>query len=100
MFGTFQDKGNRTVIDRFYYLGDWVDEYCDLTLDKMVNETEKTGKRNIIKTISTPRDIEELKSQLQSLSERDNVFVQTMNIPKKQSWFTKVKTAFKGSKQG
>lgn len=39
LFGTFQDKNTRTIIDRFYFLGDWIDEYCDLTLDKMVNVT-------------------------------------------------------------
>ena len=60
LFGTFQNQSNRTVIDRFYYIGDWEDEYCDLTLDKMVNETEKVGMRNITKTISTPKDIVEL----------------------------------------
>ncbi|MCD3340325.1 hypothetical protein G8T81_14565, partial [Clostridium botulinum C/D] len=29
LFGTFQDEKSRAVIDRFYFLGDWVDEYCD-----------------------------------------------------------------------
>lgn len=76
LFGTFQNIQSRTVIDRFYYLGDWEDEYCDLTLDKMVNETEKAGERNIVKTISTPSDIEELKEQLASLEQRDsNTFI-------------------------
>jgi hypothetical protein len=99
LFGTFQNQSNRTVIDRFYYLGDWEDEYCDLTLDKMVNETQKVGKRNIVKTISTPQDIEELKSQLGSLSERGNTFVQAITVPEKKSWFSNIKTAFKGSKK-
>lgn len=39
---------------RLYYLGDWIDEYCDLTLDKLldiINETHKTRKlTNIILT--------------------------------------------------
>ena len=38
LFGTFQSAKTRAVIDRFYFLGDWEDEYCDLTLDKMVNQ--------------------------------------------------------------
>lgn len=29
------------VNTRLYYIGDWVDEYCDLTLDKMVTEFSK-----------------------------------------------------------
>lgn len=32
LFGTFQNAETRSVIDRFYYLGDWVDEYCALHL--------------------------------------------------------------------
>ena len=94
LFGTFQNQADRTVIDRFYYLGDWEDEYCDLTLDKMVNETEKTGKRNIIKTISTPKDIEELKEQLNSLVEQDARFVIQNN--QKKSLFSKIKTVITG----
>ena len=94
LFGTFQNQVNRTVIDRFYYLGDWEDEYCDLTLDKMVNETEKAGKRNIIKTISTPKDIEELKEQLNSLVEDNTRFVMQNN--QKKSLFSKIKTVITG----
>lgn len=42
LFGVFKD--GTSVSDRFYFLGDWVDEYCDLTLDKMVSEyTEAKG---------------------------------------------------------
>lgn len=32
------------VNTRLYYIGDWVDEYCDLTLDKMVTEFSKKNK--------------------------------------------------------
>ena len=99
MFGTFQNQTNRTVIDRFYYLGDWEDEYCDLTLDKMVNETEKTGKRNVVKTVSTPQDIAELKSQLDALSERNDRFVIQTATPKKKSWFSNIKTVLKRRKK-
>lgn len=102
LFGTFQNTSSRTVIDRFYYLGDWEDEYCDLTLDKMVNETEKIGKRNIAKTISTPKDIEELKSQLNTLTtETNGIFIQTASIDKatkKKSWVSNIKTILKGNK--
>ena len=101
LFGTFQNQSNRTVIDRFYYLGDWEDEHCDLTLDKMVNETEKVGKRNIVKTISTPQDIEELKSQLNSLTEINNRLIvqNTLAEQKKKSWFSNITIALKGNKK-
>lgn len=98
LFGTFQNQSNRTVIDRFYYLGDWEDEYCDLTLDKMVNETEKTGKRNIVKTISTPSDIEELKEQLGGLSEINGNFIISDSTPQKKTFFQNIKSVLKGKK--
>nr|DAU18278.1 MAG TPA: hypothetical protein [Bacteriophage sp.] len=63
LFGTFQDRNKKVCIDRFYYLGDWVDEFCDLTLDKMINETEKMG-RNIVRTINTPKDVQELREYI------------------------------------
>ena len=65
LFGTFQSRKNKVCIDRFYYLGDWVDEYCDLTLDKMIEQTEKRG-RNIVRTLKTPKDIEQLKEYIDS----------------------------------
>lgn len=101
LFGTFQNPINRTVIDRFYYLGDWEDEYCDLTLDKMVNETEKAGKRNIAKTISTPKDIEELREQLSSLSEINGNFIVSTpeEKPKKRGFFANIKTFLTGKKK-
>lgn len=93
LFGVFQDSKTRSVIDRFYYLGDWVDEYCDLTLDKMVNESIKAGRRNIKHTINTPIDIAQLKSQLDALEERNNTFVMAKS-PEKQKvpFFKKIKT--------
>lgn len=97
LFGTFQNQTSRTVIDRFYYLGDWEDEYCDLTLDKMVNETEKAGNRNIVKTISTPADIQELKEQLGTLESRNNTFIIAQNETKK-SFFGNIKTFLKGKR--
>lgn len=93
LFGTFQNQSSRTVIDRFYYLGDWEDEYCDLTLDKMINETEKAGKRNIIRTISTPQDIKELKEQLDRLSPQNETYmISDSKVNEKQSFLDKVKT--------
>ena len=107
LFGVLISEKNNVVVDRFYYLGDWVDEYCDLTLDKMVNEVrEKTGK-NIQHTINTPEDIEELKKQLNGL-ESNPIWFQTGNVAvattsefkisedkKKPSLFSKIKSIFK-----
>ena len=98
LFGTFQNLQSRTVIDRFYYLGDWEDEYCDLTLDKMVNETEKAGKRDIVKTISTPSDIEDLKEQLANLEQRGDTFIVSNNKKNGKSLFSNIKSALSRKK--
>lgn len=99
LFGTFQNTETRSVIDRFYYLGDWVDEYCDLTLDKMVNETKSVGKRNIVRTIKTPEDIEELKAQLNAMHETKNSFIVHADEDRKSKkhFFAKIKTFFSKS---
>ena len=91
LFGTFQDQNTKTIIDRFYFLGDWEDEYCDLTLDKMVNETIKKTGKEIRKEISTPKDIQELKAQLNNL---DSEFNQIHRAPTShQSIFSKIRSA-------
>lgn len=89
LFGTFQDEDSRTVIDRFYFLGDWVDQYCNLTLDKMVNEVKNQENKNIAMNIKTPSDIEELKAQLQSLDmQNDRVRI----VHRKKNIFNKIRT--------
>lgn len=99
LFGTFQNAKERSVIDRFYYLGDWVDEYCDLTLDKMVNETQNVGHRNIAHTIKTPDDIEELRAQLASIQDKNGVFRIVEQKQTNTSFFDKVRTFFSGKKK-
>lgn len=99
LFGTFQDKKSRTVIDRFYFLGDWEDEYCDLTLDKMVNEVERKQHRNIVRTINTPKDIEELKEQLDKLAQVSSEETFRIDNGKKKGFFANIKTFLRGEKR-
>lgn len=101
LFGTFQNQSMRTVIDRFYYLGDWVDEYCDLTLDKMVNETKNVGKRNIAHTIKTPEDMAQLKDQLSDYVKiNDMHFTVSDNIAyPRRRFFDRIKTFFDRSNE-
>ena len=96
LFGTLQDKETDTVIDRFYYIGDWEDEYCDLTLDKMVNAVKTNKNKNIVMTIQTPQDIQELKEQLRTIDERQGRFrVLTKENMVKKSFFDTVKSFFR-----
>lgn len=99
LFGTFQNREKKVCIDRFYYLGDWVDEFCDLTLDKMVNEIEKLG-RNIVRTINTPKDVKELRSYIDAHYEIEKDSISKIirkadaELKPKSNLFSKVKTVF------
>jgi len=92
LFGMFKDPKTSTVIERMYFIGDWEDEYCDLTLDKMVNEAQLCLGKNIEKTISTPKDIQELKAQLIQQELEKNT-VRWGDKPKKKP-FQKIRKLF------
>ena len=112
LFGVFKNQTN--VADRFYFLGDWVDEYCDLTLDKMVEQyKEKNGFSPVVKT-EVPQTSEELITILKGYKideKKDSsyvsfnvtestplpvaTYVQTNEIEKKKSFFSKVRSIFK-----
>lgn len=65
LFGVFKKDNN--VADRFYFLGDWVDEYCDLTLDKMIDVyKEKREDKSPVREIKIPATSEELLDILKS----------------------------------
>lgn len=91
LFGTFQDKKTRTLVERFYFIGDWVDEYCDLTLDKMVSQVKKSKDKTITHTISTPEDIENLKQQLSDLDPQNGSYRIKNDENKKKSFFDKIR---------
>lgn len=69
LFGTFQmvvpfSREDSLINDRFYYLGDWEDEYCDLTLDKFLKEAG----REKLNTVEIPNNKEEILAQLDALA--------------------------------
>jgi hypothetical protein len=82
LFGVFKNDGN--VADRFYFLGDWVDEYCDLTLDKMVEQYK--NKKGISPKVETsiPQNGEELVELLKQYKideKKKNSFIQIESNP-------------------
>lgn len=54
------DKHDIDFVERMYYLGDWIDEYCDLTLDKLITEYEAAEGIDPTNKIHIPTDQEEL----------------------------------------
>lgn len=109
LFGVFKSSSN--VADRFYFLGDWVDEYCDLTLDKMVEEYKNKKGVSPALTTEIPQNGEELVELLKKYEITDKKteltpFISdsvTMNIPVyknenkevKPSVFQKIRSIFK-----
>lgn len=105
LFGAFLDREKNAINERFYYIGDWVDDYCDLTLDKMVAEMkEDTGKDIVNNMFSIPKTQEELQNQLNSLNLEEDESSSSVKLTlvsssddllqKRSGFFTKIKTFF------
>ena len=69
LFGMFYDKTVDVACPRFYYLGDWIDEHCDLTLEKMLSVIGEDKGYKIDKPIQS---IEELNDKLSALEKNVN----------------------------
>ena len=110
LFGVF--KNNAVVSDRFYFLGDWVDEYCDLTLDKLIDQYKEKNGFSPAVNIELPKTVDELVELMKTYKVDNkgskvevvtNGFI-TADIPvykvdpkteKKKSFFDKVRNIFK-----
>jgi len=109
LFGVF--KNNSCVADRFYFLGDWIDEYCDLTLDKLIEQYQ--NKKGVSPTITTkiPKNSTELVEILQSYKIKEDKVVRSLvnepiPIPRyeatpiiKKSFFDKIRSIFNAFKK-
>ena len=63
VFGTFEDRENNVASDKCYVIGDWEDEYCDLTLSKLIAQNRQYG-RECDYSIYDELSIDKLKSFL------------------------------------
>ena len=113
LFGVFLDRNKNAINERFYYIGDWVDEHCDLTLDKLVGElslSRHKSESDILHnnlSLTVPDSLDDLRNQLSSLhldekDLKDGTVQLTLisNEPeeKKPHFFEKVKSFLKGTK--
>lgn len=79
IFGAFFEKhkninGRSSKIvwnHRFYYIADWVDEFCDLTLDKFVS-LMNAHRRDAVHAAGSSFTLEELQSRLDDLKKQDD----------------------------
>lgn len=69
LFGNIYIDGK--VSPKLYFIGDWVDEYCDLTLDKMIKEvTKKENKKesDYVFDIESHENMEDIEKQLKEMT--------------------------------
>lgn len=56
LFGVFKEEIDEMnfINDRMYVIADWIDEYCDLTLEKMITEFKKVkGRKDVALPVKT-----------------------------------------------
>ena len=68
LFGVFQNDNATYLCDRWYYIGDWIDEQCDLTLSQILTDI-KTMKGDVNESeftheIRTPMDVAAFEEEL------------------------------------
>lgn len=80
LFGAFVNNGKEfTKLERFYYLADWVDEYCDLTLEKIMSLGVKTHE-------FSERSLEEIKEDINSFQKTNETTENNTTVL--TSWYT------------
>lgn len=52
VFGAFRNVEDKLNYDRMFYIADWVDEYCQLTLSELINELAANGYKGVKKNIT------------------------------------------------
>lgn len=99
-------------MDRFYYIADWVDEYCDLTLNKLMTIAPELVKEAYGSKSSMEMGLDvELEKLMEELSENENSGIPNTLIAKinslnyknkklikeksKNNIFNKIKKVFK-----
>lgn len=70
IFGYFEDKKDLQKSDRFYFIADWVDEYCDLTFTKLVDLMAEHKVAEI--SVGNLKDLEKQIIQNRVKQEKDN----------------------------
>lgn len=71
LFGVIHHPNrDRVPTNRLYYIADWVDEYCDLTLEELCKQFKaKDSKKSIMYINSIPKDIKEIKEAFKQQAE-------------------------------
>ena len=106
LFGAFIDKDGEKenkiyVEDRLFFIADWVEDKCDLTLEEICRDVKDKSNKDITYKVDLPTTEEAAKSYLNSfndpIEESDlkpvSLFDKIKSIPKKKSTTSKTKEA-------
>lgn len=74
LFGVFKNDNNRHIGERMYFLGDWVDEFCDLTFDRFIVESRQLLSRDPKVTFKTPQSLDSLNRELDRIRAEDDYY--------------------------
>ena len=72
LFGAFlvpSDNGNMIPSEHLFFIADWVDEYCDLTMDQLIESYRNATGENILLPVETftETDIDKLKQIIKEM---------------------------------
>lgn len=93
LFGVYLDETAGYAMERMYFLADWEDEYCDLTLDKLIEENrELTGEE--IAYYCEEVDADELLTLADNYNEKLKRTKTEYVMPTKKPPFSKIRSWF------
>ena len=69
LFGTFLSSDSYKIPEeRFFYIGDWIDEYCELTLDEMVKEyNANVTDSELTHKIEMPKSLDDVREYFKTI---------------------------------
>lgn len=97
-FGYFKNASANLRHDRFYFITDWEDEYCDLTLTKLVEELGKLGVKEPVKEIRTDTNAQVNEIITEALKEAEQLATvtrQSFTAPPKENFITRLLKAIR-----
>lgn len=72
LFGIFKDRSCNKIHERFYVVGSWEDEYCDLTLERFLEESEELFNKDVLQESLLPTSIEKLQNRVASMNKSES----------------------------
>lgn len=72
LFGIFKEGSLNKIHERFYVVGSWEDEYCDLTLERFLEESEDLFNKNVLQKSMLPTSVKELQAKVAAMGNAHN----------------------------